>query len=115
MTANNEATRDRRFEIAAAIVGLSNNLLSTKNNRGYIALKVGNRVAVSVHDDRASFFIPSTELLGNVKAQFQKSGRDSATQAQRQKLVSDLGPRPERSSSSGRAIPSGHSRINGLG
>jgi len=30
---------------------------------------VGNRVAASVHEDRASFFIPSSELLEKVRAE----------------------------------------------
>jgi hypothetical protein len=59
-----------RSKIAARLVELSNQVLSKKNNRTHIALKVKNRVAVLVsHSDRVQFIISSTDLLERVKAE----------------------------------------------
>jgi hypothetical protein len=64
--------RTNMDEVAAKIVELSKGVFSAKINDGYIALKVGNRIAASVHETRASFFIPSTELLQKAREHFKR-------------------------------------------
>jgi hypothetical protein len=60
-------------KIAARIVELSDQVLSTKENKHYIALQVGsppNCNAVIVSDlDHVNFRIPSQDLLNRVKAE----------------------------------------------
>jgi hypothetical protein len=59
-----------RLKIAEHIVKLSDQVLSTRENPKYIALKIGNWNAVTVrkNSDRVSFFITSTDLINRTKA-----------------------------------------------
>jgi hypothetical protein len=61
-----EMTREDRLRIAARIVELSNQVLSTKGNIDYIALKIGsgpNSNVARVRNNRVSFFIRSKDLF----------------------------------------------------
>jgi hypothetical protein len=74
MTTTRHLESEDRLRIAERIVELSNQVLSTKVNGEYIALKVGtgansNAVIVRKSEDRVSFFIRSTDLLNRAKAE----------------------------------------------
>ncbi len=59
-----------RSEIAKRLVELSNQVLSKKENKTHIALKVKNRVAVLVsHSERVQFIITSEDLVNRVRAE----------------------------------------------
>jgi len=69
-----EKAREDRLKIAARIVELSNQVLSTKENAHYIALKIGsgpnsNTVNVWKSHDRVGFFIRSSDLLRKAEAE----------------------------------------------
>jgi len=71
MTADQEMTREDRLTVAARIVELSDEILSTDENPQYIALKIAsgpNSNAVTVWSDHVSFFIRSTALLDKARA-----------------------------------------------
>lgn len=83
-------TREDRLKVAALIVELSNQVLSTKENIHYIALKIGsgsNSNAVRVRNDRVSFFIPSTVLINKARAEgFDPEPLKSTTAANKDKF-----------------------------
>jgi hypothetical protein len=83
-------TREDCLKVAALIVELSNQVLSTKENVDYIALKIGsgaNSNAVRVRDNRVSFFIRSTELLNRARAEgFEPEPLKSTTAANKDKF-----------------------------
>jgi hypothetical protein len=85
-----EMTREDRLRVAARIVELSNQVLSTKENVHYIALKIGsgsNSNAARVRNNRVSFFIRSTDLLNKARAEgFDPEPLKSTTAANKDKF-----------------------------
>jgi hypothetical protein len=83
-------TREDRLRVAAQIVELSNQVLSTTENSRYIALKIGsgsNSNAIRVRNSRVSFFIRSTGLLDKAKDEgFDPQPLKSTTAANKDKF-----------------------------
>ncbi|MFZ0395008.1 MAG: hypothetical protein WCF17_10415 [Terracidiphilus sp.] len=66
-------SKNARQELAEAIAALSTRPLSIKGNQKYLALQSGappfcNVVSLSLHKDRVSFYIRSTQLMNEAVA-----------------------------------------------
>jgi hypothetical protein len=87
-----QMTREDRLKIAARIVELSNQVLSTAENKDYIALKIGsgpnsNAVRVGKRSDRVSFFIRSMDILKRAEAkEFKPEPLKPTTEANKDKF-----------------------------
>src|SRR5579863_414876 len=88
--ASTDGAREDRLKIAARIVELSDQVLESKENADYIALKIESGPysnAARVRNNRASFFIRSTDLFNRAKAEgFNPVEAPQTTQANKDKF-----------------------------